>query len=217
MTSRNRSYSRSGDSLYQLMGLKKGATNDEIKKAYRKLALKFHPDKNRDNPDTAEKFKEINRANMILTDATKRSIYDQYGSMGIYAAEQFGEENVNTYLVLTSTWCKALAIFFAVVTGCYCCCCCCMCCNCCCGKCRPHSSEDDSDYINLQEDGSTPDEPITSQPIPLGTGDDENEEDNETTHEKSNFKTGSQRSYGADDIVPAPVSGRGDNIANKGD
>ena len=51
-------------------------------------------------------FKEINRANTILSDATKRSIYDQYGSLGIYAAEQFGEENVNTYLVLTSGWCK---------------------------------------------------------------------------------------------------------------
>ena len=51
-------------------------------------------------------FKEINRANTILSDSTKRSIYDRYGSLGIYAAEQFGEENVNTYLVLTSGWCK---------------------------------------------------------------------------------------------------------------
>ena len=51
-------------------------------------------------------FKEINRANTILTDATRRGIYDRYGSIGIYAAEQLGDENVNTYLLLTSGWCK---------------------------------------------------------------------------------------------------------------
>lgn len=43
---------------------------------------------------------------MILTDSTKRGIYDRYGSLGIYAAEQFGKENVNTYLMLTSGWFK---------------------------------------------------------------------------------------------------------------
>lgn len=51
-------------------------------------------------------FKEINRANAILSDLTKRNIYDNYGSLGLYIAEQFGEENVNTYFLLTSGWCK---------------------------------------------------------------------------------------------------------------
>ena len=51
-------------------------------------------------------FKELNRANMVLSDPTKRTIYDKYGSLGLYVAEQFGEENVNTYFVLTSPWCK---------------------------------------------------------------------------------------------------------------
>jgi len=51
-------------------------------------------------------FQEINHAYSVLNDPTKRSIYDRYGSLGLYIAEQFGEENVNTYFVLTSSWCK---------------------------------------------------------------------------------------------------------------
>lgn len=76
---------------------------------FRKLALKFHPDKNPDNPDAAEKFKEINNAHSILADTTKKNIYDKYGSLGLYVAEQFGEENVNTYFVLSSWWAKVRA------------------------------------------------------------------------------------------------------------
>uniref|UniRef100_A0A3Q3AMV1 DnaJ homolog subfamily C member 5 n=1 Tax=Kryptolebias marmoratus TaxID=37003 RepID=A0A3Q3AMV1_KRYMA len=72
----------------------------------KKLALKFHPDKNPDNPEAAEKFKEINNAHSILVDSTKKNIYDKYGSLGLYVAEQFGEENVNTYFVLSSWWAK---------------------------------------------------------------------------------------------------------------
>lgn len=68
--------------------------------------MKYHPDKNPDNPEAADKFKEINNAHAILTDATKRNIYDKYGSLGLYVAEQFGEENVNTYFVLSSWWAK---------------------------------------------------------------------------------------------------------------
>ena len=50
----------------------------------------------------------MNHANGVLSDTVKRNIYDRYGSIGIYVAEQFGEENVNTYFVLTSPWCKVL-------------------------------------------------------------------------------------------------------------
>lgn len=73
---------------------------------FRKLALRYHPDKNPDNPETAEKFKELNSANSILSDVTKRNIYDSYGSLGLYVAQQFGEENVNTYFMLSTWWAK---------------------------------------------------------------------------------------------------------------
>lgn len=146
-----RRYSTTGDSLYLCMGVPKQATTDDIKKAYRKLALKYHPDKNPDNPEAAEKFKEINQANSILSDSTKRNIYDNYGSLGLYIAEQFGEENVNTYFLVTSGWCKALFIGCGIITGCYFCCCCCCCFNFCCGKCKPKPPDETGDYYNFQE------------------------------------------------------------------
>ncbi|KTF77740.1 hypothetical protein cypCar_00031110 [Cyprinus carpio] len=103
---RQRSLSTAGESLYLVLGVDKNTAPEDIKKSYRKLALKFHPDKNPDNPEAVEKFKEINNAHAILSDPTKRNIYDKYGSLGLYVAEQFGEENVNTYFVLSSWWAK---------------------------------------------------------------------------------------------------------------
>ncbi|XP_076307432.1 dnaJ homolog subfamily C member 5-like [Tachypleus tridentatus] len=164
-----RKLSTSGDSLYEILGLPKTATQSDVKKTYRKLALKYHPDKNEGNPDAAERFKEINRANSVLSDLTKRNIYDNYGSLGLYVAEHFGEDNVNTYFVLTSWWCKALFIFCGVITGCYLCCCFCCCCNFCCGKCKPRPPEDTGRYQNLKEELSeediAPSSPVTSQPV----------------------------------------------------
>lgn len=65
---------------YEVLGVDKGASEDEIKKAYRKLARKYHPDVNKDNPKEAEaKFKEINEAYSVLSDPQKRAAYDQYG------------------------------------------------------------------------------------------------------------------------------------------
>ncbi|KAL4224875.1 DnaJ subfamily C member 5B [Mactra antiquata] len=172
---RPRALSRSGESLYQLLGIPKGAPHDDIKRAYRKLALRFHPDKNQGNEEATEKFKEINHAHKVLTDNTKRGIYDRYGSLGLYAADMVGDENVNTYLVLTSGWCKALVIFCGCITGCYCCCCCFCCCfNFCCGKYKPQMPDEEGEYANLHEEySSTPEEddkPVTSQPG-TGTGD----------------------------------------------
>ena len=63
---------------YELLGLKKGATDAEIKAAYRKQALKWHPDRNK-SPDSATKFTEINKAYEVLADSQKRQMYDQYG------------------------------------------------------------------------------------------------------------------------------------------
>ncbi|KAH6724871.1 hypothetical protein BKA61DRAFT_627454 [Leptodontidium sp. MPI-SDFR-AT-0119] len=65
--------------LYDSLGIKPDASQDEIKKAYRKMALKHHPDKNKDNPNSAEKFKEVSQAYEILSDPEKRTTYDQYG------------------------------------------------------------------------------------------------------------------------------------------
>jgi DnaJ homolog subfamily B member 4 len=65
--------------LYDALSISPTATQDEIKKAYRKAALKWHPDKNKDNPNAAEKFKEVSQAYEILSDPEKRKVYDQYG------------------------------------------------------------------------------------------------------------------------------------------
>ena len=68
---------------YEVLGVNKGASEDEIKKAYKKMAKKYHPDLHPDDPEAAEKFKEVNEAASVLTDADKRSRYDQFGHAGV--------------------------------------------------------------------------------------------------------------------------------------
>uniref|UniRef100_H3DL98 DnaJ heat shock protein family (Hsp40) member B6a n=1 Tax=Tetraodon nigroviridis TaxID=99883 RepID=H3DL98_TETNG len=69
---------------YQILGVRRDASAEDIKKAYRKLALKWHPDKNPENKEEAEKrFKELSEAYEVLSDANKRSIYDRYGKEGL--------------------------------------------------------------------------------------------------------------------------------------
>ncbi|XP_051942404.1 dnaJ homolog subfamily C member 5-like isoform X1 [Hippocampus zosterae] len=142
-----RKMSTAGDSLYKVLGLQKGASPDEIKKAYRKLALRHHPDKNPDNPEAADKFKEINNANSILSDDNKRKIYDEYGSMGLYVAEQFGEESVKYYFLMSKCWFKALLFCCGILTCCCCCCCCCFCC----GKCKSSEDEERDFYVDPED------------------------------------------------------------------
>ncbi|XP_059263558.1 dnaJ homolog subfamily C member 5G [Mustela nigripes] len=148
-----RQLSKSGTTLYAVLELKKGASPEDIKKAYsfqpssphapfgyclgRKLALKYHPDKNPGDAQAAEIFKEINTAHSILSDPKKRKIYDRHGSLGIYIYDHFGEEGVTYYFTMNSCWFKTLVLLCALLTCCCCCCCCCFCC----GTLKPPSEE----------------------------------------------------------------------------
>lgn len=75
---------------YEVLGVKKDASADDIKKAYRKLAVKYHPDRNPGNKEAEEKFKEATEAYEILSDDQKRPIYDQYGFAGLDGNSGFG-------------------------------------------------------------------------------------------------------------------------------
>lgn len=72
-----------GRNHYEVLGVSKSATADEIKRAYRKLAKKYHPDRNPDNPAAEEKFKEVQTAHNVLGDADKRAQYDHFGDAGV--------------------------------------------------------------------------------------------------------------------------------------
>ena len=83
---------------YKILGVNRAATQEEIKKAYRKLAMKYHPDKNPDNKDAENKFKEAAEAYEVLSDSEKREQYNQFGHEGIkggkFAHQDFNMEDV---------------------------------------------------------------------------------------------------------------------------
>lgn len=72
---------------YKVLGIDSNASPDDIKKAYRRLAVRYHPDKNKDNPQAEERFKEISEAYSVLGDAEKRRKYDEYGEHWMHADE----------------------------------------------------------------------------------------------------------------------------------
>jgi len=76
-----------GKDYYKILGISKNASEDDIKKAYRKLALKYHPDKNK-AAGAEERFKEVAESYEVLSDKKKRDIYDQYGEEGLKVGSQ---------------------------------------------------------------------------------------------------------------------------------
>ena len=75
---------------YEVLGVSKGAPADELKKAYRKLAIKYHPDKNPGDKEAEEKFKELAEAYDVLSDPDKRQRYDQFGHAGVGSSAASG-------------------------------------------------------------------------------------------------------------------------------
>lgn len=82
--------------FYEVLGLQKGASDEEIKKAFRKLAIKYHPDKNQGDKEAEEKFKEINEAYQVLSDPEKKARYDQYGDAD-FGANGYGGYNAEGF------------------------------------------------------------------------------------------------------------------------
>ena len=76
---------------YEVLGLKKGASDEEIKKAFRKMAMKYHPDRNPGDKTAEEKFKEVNEAYSVLSDPDKKSKYDRFGHAGVDPNAGFGQ------------------------------------------------------------------------------------------------------------------------------
>ena len=75
---------------YEVLGLQKGASDNDIKKAFRKMAMKYHPDKNPGDKVAEEKFKEINEAYAVLSDPEKKEKYDRFGHAGVDPNSGFG-------------------------------------------------------------------------------------------------------------------------------
>jgi curved DNA-binding protein len=88
----NKEQFMASNDYYQQLGLSKSATAAEIKKAYRKLAVKHHPDKNPGSKEAEERFKEINEAYAVLSDPEKKAQYDQFGSTGFH--ERYSQEDI---------------------------------------------------------------------------------------------------------------------------
>lgn len=72
-----------GKDYYKILGVSRDASEDDIKRAYKKLALKHHPDRNKDRPDAKVKFQELGEAFEVLSDKQKKTVYDQYGEEGL--------------------------------------------------------------------------------------------------------------------------------------
>ena len=92
---------------YEVLGINRNASADEIKSAFRKLSKKYHPDLNPDDPTAEEKFKEINEAYQVLSDPDKKQKYDQFGHAGV--DPNYGDTAVSTARV-SRIWISAVSL-----------------------------------------------------------------------------------------------------------
>src|SRR4026209_1670107 len=81
--------------FYDALGVKRGASDEEIKKAYRKLAMQYHPDRNNGSKESEERFKQITEAYDVLRDLNKRAVYDRYGESGLQGGGAGGFHHVD--------------------------------------------------------------------------------------------------------------------------
>src|SRR4030042_370255 len=81
---------------YETLGVSKNASNEEMKRAYRKLAMKYHPDRNPNKKEAEERFKEINEAYAVLSDKEKRKQYDTFGAEGFH--QRFTKEDISRFV-----------------------------------------------------------------------------------------------------------------------
>jgi len=105
---------------YEVLGIEKQATKDEVKKAYRKLAMKYHPDKNPDNKAAEETFKEASEAYEVLSDSDKRSRYDQFGHAGMegtFGGGGFGMNNFTHFDDISDLFGEGLGGIFESLFG----------------------------------------------------------------------------------------------------
>ncbi len=100
---------------YEVLGVNRNASGSEIKKAFRRQAQKYHPDRNPDKPETAELFKQVNEAYEVLSDSQKRSIYDQYGHAGLEG--NFGSAHASDLNSAFSTFNDLFENIFNVSSG----------------------------------------------------------------------------------------------------
>ena len=142
------------EDLYALLGVEKGADADEITRGYRKMARKWHPDKNPGDVMAQAMTRKVNQAHDILSNPVKKRAYDKYGMEGLQLIDQMGEEGyvkiekMEPYMPCVIT-CLCL---IAIPTLCFCCCCCC----CCCGKLKKAPPEDFDEPEDVDEEN--PDE-----------------------------------------------------------
>ena len=95
---------------YEVLGVSKNATESEIKAAYRKLAIKYHPDRNPDNAEAEEKFKEAAEAYDVLHDSQKRQQYDQFGFNAPVEDSEVPEDSVEDSLWMISSLCLVMCL-----------------------------------------------------------------------------------------------------------
>ncbi|CAF1608790.1 unnamed protein product [Adineta ricciae] len=154
MASQSRRNRTNNEDYYAILGVSRTATDEEIKRAYRRLALQLHPDKNPDSQATAQ-FQDVAKAYKVLSNPSLKRTYDLLGSQAADMADQY-EGYPETFSKLST--CKKIGLLAAFLAtgccfgcGCCCACFCCCCCNFCCGQYGSHSASTDSSSDSIHQ------------------------------------------------------------------